>query len=94
MSESNVEKRLRELEKEVAAIQDRNRRVEKDKAWETSTFRIITVAIITYFVMCLIFYFLGIDRFFINAIIPTLGFVLSTQSLSFIKNRWISNNAR
>lgn len=94
MTTPNLENRISELEKLVAAIQERNRRVEKDKAWETSTFRIITVAIITYFVMCLIFYFLGIDKFLFNAIIPTLGFVLSTQSLSFIKNWWTAKNAR
>ncbi len=37
-----MEEKLQKLEKEVAAIKERNLRVEADKAWETSSFRIFS----------------------------------------------------
>ena len=39
---------LFDLEKRVSAIESRNQRVERDKQWETSLFRKITIAILTY----------------------------------------------
>ena len=73
------------FEREIKKIQERNKRVELDKAWETSKTRKISIAILTYFVMVLVMYSLNMDNPFIGAIIPTLGFTLSTFSLDFIK---------
>ena len=77
-----------DFEKEIKKIQERNKRVELDKAWETSKTRKISIALLTYFVMVLVMYSLGMDSPFIGAIIPTLGFTLSTFSLDFIKEFW------
>lgn len=77
------------LEKEIENIQERNKRVEIDKAWETSFFRKITIAILTYFVIVLFFVFAQLPNPFLNAIVPTLGFVLSTLSLPFFKQIWL-----
>lgn len=77
-----------DFEKEIKKIQERNKRVELDKAWETSKTRKISIAILTYFVMVLVMYSLGMDSPFVGAIIPTLGFTLSTFSLDFIKAFW------
>ena len=77
------------IEEEIKKIQERNKRVELDKAWETSKTRKISIAFLTYFVMVLVMYSLNMDTPFIGAIIPTLGFTLSTFSLGFIKKIWI-----
>ena len=77
-----------DFEKEIKKIQERNKKVELDKAWETSRTRKISVAVLTYLVMVLVMYSLGMDSPFIGAIIPTLGFTLSTFSLDFIKEFW------
>jgi len=77
-----------DFEKEIKKIQERNKRVELDKAWETSKTRKISIAILTYFVMVLVMFSLNMDNPFIGAIIPTLGFTLSTFSLDFIKAFW------
>ena len=77
-----------DFEKEIKKIQERNKRVELDKAWETSKTRKISIAVLTYFVMVLVMYSLNLDSPFIGAIIPTLGFTLSTFSLDFIKEFW------
>jgi len=75
-------------EEEIKKIQARNRKVELDKAWETSTTRKVSVAVLTYLVMVLVMHSLKMENPFIGAIIPTLGFMLSTFSLDFIKEFW------
>lgn len=80
--------KLAELEKRIEAIEFRNKKVESDKAWDTSWTRKILVALFTYLSIALYFqYILEIDPW-LNAIVPTVGFLLSTLSLSFFKNLW------
>ncbi len=83
---------LDELKKEVADIKTRNARVEQDKSWEISSTRKVTIAILTYIVIVLFFFVSKLGNPFINAIIPTLGFLLSTLSISIFKNWWIKWN--
>lgn len=76
------------FEQEIQKIHERNKKVELDKAWETSKTRKISIAVLTYMVVVVVMHSLGLEKPFINAIIPTLGFMLSTFSLSFIKKFW------
>ncbi|OGE31039.1 hypothetical protein A2631_05150 [Candidatus Daviesbacteria bacterium RIFCSPHIGHO2_01_FULL_44_29] len=78
------------LEERVSAIEARNQRVEADKAWEVSTTRKVMIVTVTYLTMLLLMASIGVDRPFISALIPTTGFFLSTLSLSFIKQQWLS----
>ncbi|MBU1954330.1 hypothetical protein KKH03_05165 [Patescibacteria group bacterium] len=80
---------LKQLEQEISKIKERNAKVEADKAWETSLSRKALIAILTYFVIVLFFYFAALPKPFINAIVPTLGFVLSTLSVPVFKKVWI-----
>ena len=75
--------------KEIQKIKQRNTRVEIDKLWETSYTRKIIIAILTYFVIVLFFISANIANPFVNAIVPTLGFILSTLSLPYFKKIWI-----
>lgn len=77
------------IEEEIIKLKNRNKRVEADKAWETSLTRKIAVAIITYVVIVLFFFYAQLPKPFINAIVPTLGFILSTLSVSLLKKIWI-----
>jgi hypothetical protein len=79
-----------QLKNEIEKIKKRNVRVEADKAWETSLFRKILVAILTYAVIVLFFAVAELPKPFINAIVPTLGFLLSTLSISFFKEKWLN----
>lgn len=83
-----LETRLRALEQGLAQIQERNRRVEKDKAWEASWSRVLAIVVLTYAVMCLLFYSLGNERYWQSAIIPTVGFYFSTLSLQGLRRWW------
>lgn len=82
---------LEQIKRDIQEIKERNLRVEKDKAWETSLFRKFFISVLTYIVVVLFFFFAHLPKPFINAIVPTLGFVLSTLSVSFVKNIWIKN---
>ena len=79
---------LATIEQRLNAIEERNRRVETHKAWETSVSRKISIVLLTYFVMYLVFWSLDSQPAWRNAIIPTLGFFLSTLSLPFLRNEW------
>ena len=83
--------RIEELEKEIELIKERNKRVEKDKTWETSTTRKLSIAIITYILVSIFLIIIGLKNPFINAIVPTLGFLLSTLSLNFVKELWLKH---
>jgi len=78
------------LKKEIQSIQERNKRVELDKAWETSLTRKIVIAILTYVVIVIFFYFAELPRPFINSIVPSLAFLLSTLTLPIFKRIWIN----
>ena len=85
-----IEQRIASIENQLNEIQQRNKRVEADKAWEVSKFRIGSIVILTYLITCLVFYILGVTEFYLSAIIPTLGYYLSTQGLPILKNLWIN----
>ncbi|MBI2612433.1 hypothetical protein HYW59_01290 [Candidatus Kaiserbacteria bacterium] len=84
-----MEEQIQNLEKEIAALKERNRRVEGDKAWETSYFRVSVVAIIVYIVVAIFLYVIGVQNFLLAALVPPVGYFLSTRSLPAIKRWWI-----
>jgi hypothetical protein len=86
----DLEQRVIVLEQEVEAIKARNARVDSNKAWETSWARIFSIIIITYTLTSLVFWLIGVERYFVSAIIPTIGFFLSTQTLPRIKKIWVA----
>ncbi len=77
------------LKKEIERLKERNKRVETDKAWETSLTRKIIVAILTYLVIVIFFYFAELPNPFVNSIVPALAFILSTSALPFFKRLWL-----
>ena len=79
--------------KEIRQIKERNRRVELDKAWETSWTRRVAISVLTYLVIVLFFHSARLPSPWLNAIIPTLGFVLSTLTLPFLKRMWMRRSS-
>jgi len=80
---------IEELEQEIQQLKRRNRRVESEKAWETSATRKILVAILTYIVVAIFFKSAQIPRPLVNALVPTAAFLLSTLSIPPVKRYWI-----
>lgn len=78
-----------EIEKEIEIIQERNKRVETDKAWETSWTRRIFIAAVTYAVALWWLNIIDGSSAWLKAFVPTGGYILSTLSLPFIKKWWM-----
>jgi hypothetical protein len=79
------------IEAEIQTIKDRNVRVEADKAWERSWLRIGSIVIATYIIAALVLVVIHNDNPFRNALIPAIGYFLSTLSLPFLKQSWIKS---
>ena len=80
---------MKDLEKEIELIKERNHRVEKDKAWETSWIRRVCIAVLTYFVVvCYNYGITKLDNVFLSSLVPVMGFLLSTLSLKLVRNIW------
>lgn len=73
------------LEQRIAAIEARNKKVESDKAWETSWVRRISIGVLTYIVVVVYLSIIHNDAPFINALVPVVGFLLSTLVMSRIR---------
>jgi hypothetical protein len=77
------------VEEEIKKIQERNKRVEKDKAWETSWTRRICIMVLTYrVVICYSYIIRKYDEIFLSSLVPVIGFTLSTLSLKLVRKIW------
>lgn len=79
---------LGDLKKRVNQIEARNKRVESDKSWETSWTRRILLAVFTFISIGLYLRAINIKNSWLNAVVPTVGFMLSTLTLPFFKKIW------
>jgi len=79
---------LDKLEKEVRALQLRNKTVEIEKAWETSGLRRTIVFFLTYLAIGIYMWAIEVKDPWLNAIIPAVGFWLSTLTLPLFKKLW------
>ena len=78
-----------DLGKEIKKIQERNKRVELDKAWETSWTRKICIMILTYLIVVIYSYLIKqYDNILLSSLVPVIGFALSTLSLKYIRKIW------
>lgn len=75
-------------EQRLNALEARNRRVETNKAWETSFTRRAFISLITYLTASSILYVLLTPDWYFGAIIPVCGYLLSTLSLPYIRQQW------
>jgi uncharacterized membrane-anchored protein len=82
---------IEQLQLEIEEIKKRNLRVEADKAWETSWTRKIIILCLTYIVIVIFFFFAQLPSPFLNAIVPSLAFVLSTLTVPMFKRWWLNN---
>ena len=76
-----------DLKKEIEKIKERNKKVEKDKAWETSLLRKISIATLTYIVVVIYSYLTtNFSNIFLSSLVQVIGFILSNLSLKLIRN--------
>lgn len=73
----------------IDGIQERNRRVEAEKAWETSFTRRTLITIGTYVIVGVYLSLLNVSDAWLHAFIPAGAYVLSTLSLWGCKLLWL-----
>ncbi|MCX6801744.1 MAG: hypothetical protein NT067_01390 [Candidatus Diapherotrites archaeon] len=79
---------LENLDKRVKRIEERNKRVESDKAWETSLFRRALLVLFTYLAIGIYLAAINVPNPWLNAIVPAVAFMLSTLTLPFFRKLW------
>ncbi|MEN9626705.1 MAG: hypothetical protein RL557_1033 [archaeon] len=79
------------MKEDIESIKERNKRVEADKAWEVSFTRRLIIALMTYIIVVIFLWSISAPKPWLNAMVPTAGFILSTLTLSFFKKWWLDN---
>ena len=78
-----------ELKMEIEKIKERNKKVELDKAWETSFVRRLCICILTYIVVVVYSIITkNVTNIWISSLVPVIGFTLSTLSLKVVRKMW------
>lgn len=78
-----------EIENEIIQIKKRNKKVELDKAWETSWTRKLCICILTYIVVVIYSYVISrVTNIWLSSLVPVIGFTLSTLSLNVVRRYW------
>ena len=83
-----------DLEQRVKNIEERNERVEADKAWETSAMRRIILAIFSYLAVVIFFIIVEVPNPWLNAIVPALAFTIQQLSMPYFKKWWLKRNEK
>jgi hypothetical protein len=83
-----------EIENRISAIEKRNDKVALDKAWETSWARRGLLALFTYVSVGAYLAAIKVDQPWLNAIVPTLAFLLSTLTMPFFRKIWEGNRQK
>lgn len=81
---------IKSLNDRLDAIEQRNKSVEDDKAWETSYTRRLLLILFTYLAIGIYMWAIDLPRPWLNAIIPSVGFLLSTLTLPYFKRWWLA----
>ena len=85
-----MEERVKELEEKIKKIETRNKKVESDKAWETCGLRKVLIISATYIFAVLYLTIADTTNPYFGAVVPCVGFYLSTQSIELIKKWWLN----
>lgn len=78
----------------IETLEARNSRVEGDKAWETSWVRKFSIMVLTYVVVVFYLEFVVHISPWVNALVPVIGFFLSTLTVSLLKAEWLRYRKR
>ena len=83
-----------DIDAEIQALKARNQKVEADKAWEQSWARRLSIGLMTYVIAGVWLAVINDTYPFLKAFVPSVGYILSTLSLPFIKNWWVKNTTK
>lgn len=79
---------MKELENKIQEIIARNKRVELDKRWETSSTRRLFLAILTFIAAYIFLQIIKVENAVYGAMVPTGAFLLQQMTISPLKKIW------
>ncbi len=94
MTDKDLQKEINNaesLERRIEVIEDRNKKVETDKAWETSWIRRLLLVVFTYLAVSVYLWFINIENPWLNGIVPAVAFMISTLTMPVFKKWWSRN---
>lgn len=77
------------LQAEIDTLRARELKLESYKAWETSYCRLGVLVTKTYIVAAVFLQTIGAQRPLVGALVPVLGYVISTLTLPIIRRWWV-----
>lgn len=77
-----------ELSERVSALEQRNAKVEANKAWEGSWTRRGFIMLVTYVVAVVWLTVINESNLWLKAVVPVAGFLLSTLTIGPLKYLW------
>ena len=80
---------IENIKEDIRLVKERNKNVEADKAWEISKTRRLLIAIMTYSIIVLFLYLINAPRPWLTALVPAIGYLLSTLTMPVFKKWWI-----
>jgi hypothetical protein len=83
-------KEVSDVEARISRLEARNQRVENDKRWETSWARRVAIMLLTYLTVAFYLRFVVHIDPWINALVPVIGYTLSTLTVSRLKQYWLT----
>lgn len=90
----DLEKQIVDLRLEVEKIKTRNKRVEADKAWETSWTRAGLIVIITYIFTTVFFLRTDQSPAYLLSLEPTAGLTIGLLSFGKLKSIWLGRRSK
>lgn len=87
----SISSEVKALQQEVETIKARNKRVEADKAWETSWTRNIFIAVVTFILAYILMLLITESQPFGKALVGSVLYLLSTQTYGLLKKWWLKN---
>ncbi len=82
------------IEQRLGKIEERNVKVEGDKAWETSWTRRLLLALFTYLAIWTYLWAIDVRQAWLSAVVPAIGFMLSTLTMPWFKKMWLGNKEK
>jgi len=79
---------MNSLESRVKNIEKRNKKVEQDKAWETSWTRRLSITAMLYVITVIYLFLIDGQQPFSSALVPAGGYLISTLAFKTIKSIW------
>jgi hypothetical protein len=78
-----------DIEQRLAALEQRNAKVDSNKAWEGSWTRRGFIMLVTYAVAVAWLWAIHESNLWLKAVVPVAGFLLSTLTIGPLKQVWV-----